>query len=70
MAKPKPSSIGYKSQDGITTDTKLHEEIMAGVDDTSLRVASAQRAVAKLGLTRKDAETLFDVKLPPDTAPA
>lgn len=42
---------------------------MAGVDDTALRVMSAQRAVDKLGLTRDEAEELFGVMLPPDPAP-
>lgn len=67
--KPKASSIGYKTVKGGISDTRLHEEIMAGVDDTALRVMSAQRAVDKLGLTREEAEDVFGVMLPPDPAP-
>lgn len=42
---------------------------MAGVDDTTLRVMSANRAMTKLGLTRDEVEELFRVKLPLDPAP-
>ena len=64
MVKPAPSSIGYKTQSGNVTDAKLHEEIMAGVDDTALRLMSAHRAIEKLGITREEAESLFGVELP------
>ena len=67
--KRKASSIGYKTANGGISDTVLHEEIMAGVDDTVLRMMSAQRAVAELGLTREEAEEVFRVQLPPDPAP-
>lgn len=66
MVKPKASRIGYRTADGGISDTKLHEEIMDGVDDTPLRVMSAQRMV-KMGLTREEAEEVFKVKLPADT---
>ena len=69
MIKPKASSIGYKTANGGVSDTNLHAEIMAEVDDTALRVMSANRAVTKLGLTRDEAEKVFGVKLPPDPLP-
>ncbi len=58
-----PSKIGYRTPSGSISDAKLHDELMAGVDDTPLRVMSARRAVA-LGLTREEAEGVFSVKLP------
>lgn len=64
MKKPRPSSIGYRRPDGTLSDASLHEEIMAGVDDTPLRVMSAQRMIANGVLTREEAEAAFDVKLP------
>lgn len=67
--KRKASSIGYKAAHGGISDINLHEEIMAGVDDTALRAMSAQKMVAKLGLTRDQAEELFRLKLPPDSNP-
>ncbi len=39
---------------------------MSGVDDTPLRIMSAQRVISKLGFTREQAEELFSVKLPDD----
>lgn len=69
MKKPSPSRIGYRNPDGTVSDTKLHEEMMAGVDDTPLRIMSAQRAISKLGFTREMAEAAFDVKLPDDPKP-
>lgn len=70
MVKPKASAIGYRTPNGGLSDTKLHEEIMAGVDDTPLRVVSAQKMVAQGILTREEAEKVFTVKLPPDTTPS
>jgi hypothetical protein len=63
MKAPKASRVGYKNPDGTIGDTKFHEEILAGVDDTPLRIMSAWRAV-KMGLTREQAEEVFNVKLP------
>ena len=65
--KPVPSSIGYKSASGEVSDTKLHEEIMAGVDDSALRLMSAKRVVEKLGMTQAEAEDLFSVTFPPQS---
>ncbi len=65
--KPLPSSIGYKSASGKVSDAKLHEEIMAGVDDSALRLMSAQRAVEKLGMTQAEAEEMFGVTFPPQS---
>ncbi len=64
MEKAKASSIGYRTSDGKLSDSKFHEEIMAGVDDTPLRVLSAQRAIKQLGLSREEAEECFNVTLP------
>ena len=63
--KPVPSSIGYKSASGNLSDAKLHEEIMAGVDDSALRLMSARRAVEKLGMSQVEAEEVFGVTFPP-----
>ena len=63
--KPVPSSIGYKSAPGKVSDAKLHEEIMAGVDDSALRLMSARRAVEKLGMTQSEAEEVFGITFPP-----
>jgi hypothetical protein len=60
----KKSSLSVKKADGSYTDRKLHEEILAGSDDTRLRINSAKRAIAKLGLTMEEAETLFSVTIP------
>lgn len=62
----KASRIGYRNADGTVSDVKLHEEIMAGIDDTHLRLISAQRGL-KLGLTREEVEKVLNVKLPPDS---
>lgn len=62
MKKPSPSGIGYRNPDGTLSDAKLHEESMAGVDGTRLRIMSAQHLVA-MGLTREDAEAALEVKL-------
>lgn len=61
----RPSRVGYRTPNGGVSDAKLHEELMAGVDDTPLRIMSARRAVA-LGLTREEAEAVFSVQLPDD----
>lgn len=58
-----PSMIGYRTPSGSISDAKLHDELMAGVDDTPLRIMSARRAIA-LGLTREESEGVFSVKLP------
>ena len=50
--------------DGTQSDYKLHEQIMAGVDDTSLRIASAKHAV---GGGMDKALALRMLGLPPDT---
>lgn len=63
--KPVPSSIGYKSASGNVSDAKLHEEIMAGVDDSALRLMSARRAVEKLGMSQVEAEEVLGVTFPP-----
>jgi hypothetical protein len=65
MKKPTPSRIGYRNLDETVSDNKLHEEIMADIDDTPLRVMSARRLVA-MGLTRETAEAALDVKLTDD----
>jgi len=39
---------------------------MNDVDDASLRIASAQKAVATMGFSREMAEEVFGVKLPGD----
>ena len=63
--KSAPSSIGYKSASGKVSDAKLHDEIMAGVDDSALRLMSARRAVEKLGMTQAEAEEVFGVTFLP-----
>jgi hypothetical protein len=65
MKTPKASRIGSSNPDGTVSDAKFHEEIMAGVDDTPLRIMSARRAIG-MGFTRKEAEELFSVTLPPE----
>lgn len=62
--KKSPSDIGYRRQSGAISDTRLHEEIMSGVDDTALRMRSAKRAIETMGLTIEQAEKVFGVKLP------
>ncbi len=66
---PRPSRVGYRTPNGGVSDAKLHEELMAGVDDTPLRIMSARRAVA-LGLTREEAEAVFSVQLPDEDGAA
>lgn len=66
MAKLNASKIGGKTPSGGFSDAALHEEIMAGVDDTPLRVMSALKMVASGTLTREEAESVFSVKLPDD----
>lgn len=56
MVTRKASAIGYRTPNGGISDTALHKEIMAGVDDTPLRVMSAQRMVAEGVLTREEAD--------------
>lgn len=63
MMAPSASKIGYRTPSGSISDAKLHDELMAGVDDTPFRIMSARRAVA-LGLTREEAEAVFSVQLP------
>ena len=61
----KQSKIGIKTLDGVVSDTAIHREIMAGVDDSEIRIRSAMKAIANLGLTPEQAEAAFNVKLPP-----
>ena len=63
--KKPPSDIGHRSQSGVISDARLHEEIMSGVDDTALRLRSAKRAIETMGLTIEQAERIFGVKLVP-----
>ncbi len=60
----KQSKIGIKTLDGVVSDTAIHREIMAGVDDSEIRTRSAIKAIADLGLTPEQAEAVFKVKLP------
>jgi hypothetical protein len=62
------SQIGYRTPNGSITDIKFHEELMAGVDDTPLRLMSAYRCMA-LGMTREEVEDVFKLKLPPCAPP-
>ena len=62
MKQPSTSRVGYSNPDGTLSDITFHEEIMAGVDDTPLRIVSAWRAV-RMGLTREQAEEVFRVQL-------
>lgn len=55
--------IGYRNPDGSFSDAAFHAEIMAGVDDTPLRIASAIKAMAQFGLTIEEAESLFNVRM-------
>ncbi len=64
MTKRRPSRIGFRKADGTFSDALFHEEIMKGIDDTALRIASAQKAVATLGFSREMAEEVFVIKLP------
>lgn len=66
MIKKRPSRIGFRKADGTFSDALFHEEIMKGVDDTALRIASAQKAVATFGFAREMAEEVFVVKHPND----
>jgi hypothetical protein len=68
VKKQRTTAIGYRSSDGTISDAKFHEEIMRGVDDTSLRIMSAQRVIA-MGFTQEEAEELFSVTLPDDLGP-
>jgi hypothetical protein len=58
------SQIGYRTPNGGISDIKFHEEMMAGVDDTPLRLMSAYRCMA-LGMTQEEVEDVFKLKLPP-----
>lgn len=60
----KASLIGYRESSGEISDAQLHEEIMAGVDDSAVRQRSAKRAIEELGLTKEEAEAVFGVQLP------
>ncbi len=62
MKKSRTTTIGHRSPDGTISDAEFHEEIMRGVDDTPLRIMSAQRVVA-MEFTREQAEKVFSVKL-------
>jgi hypothetical protein len=66
MAKLNASKIGGKTASGGFSDAALHEKIMAGVDDTPLRVMSALKMVASGTLTQEEAESVFSVKLSDD----
>lgn len=66
MTKLNASKVGGKTSSGGFSDAALHEEIMAGVDDTPLRVMSALKMIAAGTLTREEAESVFSVKLPVD----
>lgn len=66
MAKLNASRVGGKTASGGFSDAALHEEIMAGVDDTPLRLMSALKMVAAGTLTREEAEGVFSIKLPDD----
>ncbi len=59
------SKIDSKPLEGAILDTALIEEIMAGADDSEMRIRSATKAIADLGLTPEEAEAVFNVKLPP-----
>jgi hypothetical protein len=65
---PIVSNIGYRTSIGGISDITFHEEMMAGVDDTPLRLMSAYRCMA-LGMTREEVEDVFKLKLPPDSPP-
>lgn len=65
--KKRSTTIGYRNSDGTISDTRFHEEIMRGVDDSPLRIMSAQRVIA-MGISREEAEELFSVKLLDDDA--
>ncbi len=56
------SQIGYRTSSGDISDIKFHEEMMAGVDDTPLRLMSAYRCIA-LGMTPEAVEDVFKLKL-------
>ncbi len=58
------SRIGIRTLDDVVSDTALHRDIMAGVDDSEIRIRSAIKAIADLGLTPEQAEAVFKVKLP------
>lgn len=62
MTKRRLSRIGFRKADGTFSDALFHEEIMKDVDDTALRIASAQKAVATFGFSREMAEEVFGVK--------
>lgn len=59
------SKIGSKPLEGAVFDTAVLEEIMAGADDSEMRIRSAMKAIAELGLAPEEAEAVFNVKLPP-----
>ena len=61
----KRSSIVIRHADGSVSYREIHEAILSAVDDTPLRIRSAQRMM-RMGLTRAEVETVFKVKLPPD----
>lgn len=57
--------IGSNPPEGAVLNTALLEEIMAGADDSEMRIRSAMKAIAELGLAPEEAEAVFNVKLPP-----
>lgn len=59
------SKIGSNPPEGVILDTALLEKIMSGADDSEMRIRSATKAIADLGLTPEEAEAVFNVKLPP-----
>jgi endonuclease/exonuclease/phosphatase family metal-dependent hydrolase len=59
------SLCGSRTASGGFSDIKFHEELMAGVDDTPLRLITAQKLVTRGELSIKDAEEVFRVKFPP-----
>ena len=61
----KKSAIVIRYADGSLSDRALHEGILSPIDDTPLRIRSAQR-VMNMGFTRAEAESLFKVVLPRD----
>lgn len=63
--KDKNGEGSFVYPDGTQSDYELHEQIMAGVDDTDLRIVSAKRMVNDIGADR--ANTLLMLGLPPDT---
>ncbi len=68
MAKPRSRAGGIYVVDdmGRKSDTAIHAEIMAGVSDYPQRLQSAKRLMAALGLSRQEAEAIFDIAIDKD----